>query len=74
MIVCSPPGNYIDAPEYGENYKVWYADKLDKTAQVTFINDTFEELILKKNIGDARQPTAYHAMLQMSHRGGKLME
>ena len=74
MIVYSPPGPLEPATEYAAGYYVWYADKLDKTAQISFINDTFEELILKKNTGDARQPTAYHAMLQMSHRGGKLME
>ena len=74
MIVFSPSGPLVPAAEYGPGYYVWQADKLDKTAQITFINDTFEELILKKNNGDARQPTAYHAMMVTSHRGGKLME
>jgi hypothetical protein len=77
MIVYSPqwpPEPAGGQGGYGPGYYVWHADKLDRTARVTFTNDTFEELILKSNIGESRQPIAYHAAMAMSHRGGKLMD
>lgn len=59
---------------YDPRYMRWEADKLDKTAQLMLTNDTFEELLLKKNIGESRQPMSYHAAMAISHRGGKLMD
>ena len=70
--------NEIPAPAneagYGAGYYRWEADKLDRTAQFMLTNDTFEELLLRKNIGESRQPMSYHAAATISHRGGKLMD
>jgi hypothetical protein len=65
---------YYNGPPYIPPYMQWEADKLEKTAQLMVTNDTFEELILKKNIGETRQPMSYHAAMVISHRGGKLMD
>jgi hypothetical protein len=59
---------------YGNLYTRWTADKLDRTAQLLLTNDTFEELLLKRSIGESRQPMSYHAAMAISHRGGKLMD
>lgn len=59
---------------FGSDYTRWEADKLDRSAQLVLTNDTFEELLLKKNVGESRQPVSYHAAMTMSHRGGKLMD
>jgi hypothetical protein len=59
---------------YNNMYTRWIADKLDRTAQLLLTNDTFEELLLKRNIGESRQPVSYNAAMAMSHRGGKLMD
>lgn len=58
----------------GSGYLQWTADKLDRTAQFQITNDTFEELILRKNVSESRQPISYHAASMISHRGGKLMD
>lgn len=56
------------------NYLMWEVDKSEMTAQFQLTNDTFEELILKRNIGGSKQPMAYHSAAQLAHRGGKLVE
>jgi len=55
-------------------YVSWDVVKHDQTIQLQVQGDTFEELILKRNINASKQPVAYSIALQMSHRGGKLTE
>jgi hypothetical protein len=55
-------------------YRRWEVDKLDRTIQFQAFGDTFEELILKRNINASKQPVAYSIAWQMAHRGGKLVE
>jgi hypothetical protein len=55
-------------------YWEWEADKLDRTIQLQVQSDSFEELILNRNINTTKQPVAYSIAYQMSHRGGKLTE
>jgi hypothetical protein len=74
MLVDEKTVRQANEAGYAGSYRMWDADKLDRTAQMLLTNDTFEELLLKKNIGESRQPVAYHAMMAMSHRGGKLMD
>lgn len=75
ILVNTDTGLDADEAGYaGPPYRKWEADKLEKTAQLMVTNDTFEELILKKNIGETRQPMSYHAAMAISHRGGKLMD
>lgn len=74
MIVDKNTEYDADDSGYSDGYKMWEADKLDRTARLELANDTFEELILKKNLGDSRQPVSYHAAMTISHRGGKLIE
>jgi hypothetical protein len=72
----------VDAPSapaggscgWGPPYRSWEVDKLDPTIQFQAFGDTFEELILKRNINAAKQPVAYSIAWQMAHRGGKLIE
>ncbi|HZH09738.1 MAG TPA: hypothetical protein VEZ24_05165 [Microvirga sp.] len=58
-------------PDY---YLSWDIDKHDQTIHLQVQSDSFEELILKRNINATKQPVAYSIALQMSHRGGKLTE
>jgi len=55
-------------------YQMWTAEKLDTTVQIQFTQDFFEELVLRRNLGTAKQPVSYHSAMLVSHRGGKLME
>jgi hypothetical protein len=59
---------------YGVNYTMWTVEKLDRTLQFQTTNDTFEEIILRRSVGAAKQPIAYHSAVQVAHRGGKLTE
>jgi hypothetical protein len=59
---------------WGRPYLRWEVDKLDRTIQFQSFGDTFEELILKRNINASKQPVAYSIAWQMAHRGGKLVE
>jgi hypothetical protein len=74
MLVDRATATPANEAGYGQGYMRWEADKLDRTAQLMLTNDTFEELILRKNIGETRQPMSYHAAMAISHRGGKLMD
>jgi hypothetical protein len=74
MLVDDSTSNPANDAGYDNLYTRWTADKLDRTAQLMLTNDTFEELILRKNIGESRQPMSYHAAHTISHRGGKLMD
>lgn len=74
MLVDAGTAAPADEAGYDQRYMRWEADKLDKTAQLMLTNDTFEELLLKKNMGETRQPMSYHAAMAISHRGGKLMD
>ena len=56
------------------NYKMWTVEKLDKTVQVQMTNDTFEELLLRRNIAGARPPLSYRSSAMLAHRGGQLTE
>lgn len=56
------------------HYKSWEVDKRDPTIQLQAQSDTFEELILNRNLNANKQPVAYSIAHQMSHRGGKLTE
>ncbi|WP_243368810.1 hypothetical protein [Microvirga solisilvae] len=58
-------------PDY---YWSWDVDKQDQTIHLQVQSDSFEELILKRNINTTKQPVAYSIAFQMSHRGGKLTE
>jgi hypothetical protein len=55
-------------------YQMWSAEKLDTTVQIQVTQDFFEELVLRRNLGTAKQPVSYHSAAMVSHRGGKLME
>jgi len=55
-------------------YWSWDVDKLDQTIQLQVQSDTFEQLVLNRNINVTKQPVAYSIAFQMSHRGGKLTE
>lgn len=55
-------------------YRMWSAEKLDTTVQIQFTQDFFEELVLRKNLGIAKQPISYHSATLVAHRGGKLMD
>ncbi len=74
VMLVQGAGNPADDAGYGSDYLKWEADKLDRTAQLLVSNDTFEELILKKSMGETRQPISYNAAMMVSHRGGKLMD
>jgi hypothetical protein len=56
------------------NYRMWTVDKLAKTVQVQMTNDTFEELLLRRNMAGARPPLSYRASWRLAHRGGQLTE
>lgn len=58
----------------GKYYLSWDVSKHDQTIHLQVQSDTFEELILKRNINATKQPVAYSIAFQMSHRGGKLTE
>ncbi len=55
-------------------YQMWTAEKLATSVQIQFTQDFFEELVLRRNLGTAKQPVSYHSAMLVSHRGGKLME
>ena len=59
---------------YGSDYLMWVVEKLDTTVLIQTTGDTFEELVLRRNLGAAKQPVSYHSAMQMAHRGGKLIE
>ena len=56
------------------NYSMWMIDKLEKTVQIQMTNDTFEELLLRRNVAGARPPLSYRSTMQLAHRGGRLVE
>jgi hypothetical protein len=55
-------------------YSMWSVDQKEQTAQLQLTNDFFESVILRKNLPGPKQPGSYNAMMQIAHRGGKLME
>jgi hypothetical protein len=56
------------------NYQMWMVDKLERTIQVNLTNDTFDELVLRRNIAGARPPLSYRSAALLVHRGGQLVE
>jgi len=59
---------------FGEGYRMWQVDKLDRTIQIMTNSDTFDELVLQRSAGGPRQPLTYAAKMQMLHRGGRLTD
>jgi hypothetical protein len=75
IVLVNGPG--VDAQGCGwdpNHYRCWEVDKLSHTIQLQAQSDTFEELILNRNLNANKQPVAYSIAHQMSHRGGKLTE
>lgn len=57
-----------------QSYFAWDVDKLQPTIHLQAQGDTFEELILNRNLNTTKQPIAYSIAHQMAHRGGKLTD
>ncbi|KLK92424.1 hypothetical protein AA309_14515 [Microvirga vignae] len=57
-----------------QDYFAWDVDKSNQTIQLQARGDSFEELILNRNLNTTKQPIAYSIAHQMAHRGGKLSE
>jgi hypothetical protein len=75
VVLVEAPGTQANGScGWNSPYLSWEVDKLDATIQFQAFGDTFEELILKRNINAAKQPVAYSIAWQMAHRGGKLIE
>jgi hypothetical protein len=55
-------------------YQMWQVEKHEMTVQFQVTNDSFEEVILRRNLAGTKPPLAYHSAAALSHRGGKLME
>jgi hypothetical protein len=55
-------------------YVMWTVDKLDSGIQLQLQGDTFEELILRRNVNRTKQPVSYSQSWAMAHRGGTLTE
>src|SRR4051794_28459742 len=55
-------------------YRMWEVDKGDRTVQLQLVNDTFEEVILKRNLAGMKPPLSYHSASMLTHRGGRLTE
>jgi hypothetical protein len=55
-------------------YMMWHVEKHEMTVQFQVTNDTFEQVLLRRNLAGTKPPLAYHSAVALSHRGGKLME
>ena len=62
------------ADKYDEGYRVWLVDKLDQCIEVEVNQGFVDEIVLEANTPGKRSPTAYRAMMTLSHRGGRLSE
>ena len=60
--------------KYDEGYRVWLVDKLDQCVEVEVSQGFIDELVLEANMPGKRSPTAYKAIMMLSHRGGKLTD
>ena len=52
----------------------WLVDKLDQCVEVEVSQGFIDELVLEANMPGKRSPTAYKAIMMLSHRGGKLTD
>jgi hypothetical protein len=62
------------ADKYDEGYRVWLVDKLDQCIEVEVNQGFVDEIVLEANTPGKRSPTAYRAMMTLSHRSGRLSE
>lgn len=60
--------------KYDEGYRVWLVDKLDHCVEVEINQGFVDEVVLEANLPGKRSPTAYRAVMALSHRGGRLSE
>lgn len=73
---CDPvePPPSCDRPPRFPEYRMWTADKLTKTFEISISSGFIEDIILQQNVGGPKPPVAYGARVQLAHRGGKLTE
>lgn len=75
IVLVSGPGDEAKGCGWeDQGYFSWRVDKLDPTIQLQAQGDTFEQLILNRNLNTTKQPVAYSIAHRMAHRGGKLTE
>lgn len=60
--------------EPGDGYRMWEVEMTDRTILLQIVNDSFEEVILKRGMAGPKPPLSYHSVMQMAHRGGKLVD
>lgn len=60
--------------KYGEGYRVWLVDKLDHCIEIDLNQGFIEQVVLDANMPGRRAPTAYKAVMALSHRSGRLSE
>lgn len=60
--------------KFDEGYRVWLVDKLEQCIEVEINQGFVDEIVLEANTPGKRSPTAYRAMMTLSHRGGRLSE
>jgi hypothetical protein len=59
---------------YGGNFLMWTVDQKELSIHLQITNDSYENLILKKNLPGPKQPGSYNAMMTIGHRGGRLVD
>jgi hypothetical protein len=75
IVLVAGAGRHADGCGWeNQGYRAWDVDKLDQTIQLQVQGDTFEQLILNRNLNTTKQPVAYSIAHRMAHRGGKLTE
>jgi hypothetical protein len=55
-------------------YRMWTADKLDRTLAMSLEQGFVEDVILQQNVSGPKAPAAYGTRVTLAHRGGKLTD
>jgi hypothetical protein len=48
---------------------MWTVEKLEEAVQIQVSSGTFEELVLRRNLEETRQPLSYRSAERVAHRG-----